>query len=133
MMRTSNYDKFPTIQAGEEQDCLKGWNEIGNILLSSLPESGGVICVECYPGTFVDRIERALRSALEPCAVICTSNLLKSPNDLRAILSPYLGNDPVFGRMNGITIQDYFDPASLEIARRQIASNRGPRLLIIGV
>jgi mannose-6-phosphate isomerase class I len=133
MTRPSNYDKLPTIQAGDEQDCVKGWKEIGNALLSSLPERGGVICVECYPGTFVDQIEHALRSALSPCAVIRTSELLRDPDDLRAFLSPYLGNDPVFGRMNGITIQDYFDPARLESGRRQVESNRSPRLLVIGV
>jgi hypothetical protein len=133
MTRQSNYDKLPTIQAGDEKDCLKGWEEIGNTLLSSLPESGGVICVECYPGAFVDHIEHSLRRVLAPCDVIRTSELLKDSDELRDLLSPYLGNDPVFGRMNGITIQDYFDPDRLESARRQIENNCAQRLLVIGV
>jgi len=97
MTRQSNYDKYPTIQAGDEQDCAKGWAEIGNALLASLPGQGSVVCVECYPGTFVDEIERALRRALEPCIVIRTSELLKTPDAIRSLLSPYLGNDPVLG------------------------------------
>jgi mannose-6-phosphate isomerase class I len=133
MSRPSNYDKLPTIQAGNEQDCAKGWEEIGNVLIAGLPESSGVICVECYPGAFTDRIEAALQSVLAPSIIIRTSDLLKDPHDLRAVLSPYLGSDPVFGRMNGITIQDYFDPARLESARRQIESNCMQRLLVIGV
>ncbi len=67
MSRTSNYDKLPTIQAGDEKDCAKGWEEIGNALLAGLPESSGVICVECYPGAFIDRIENSLRRVLAPC------------------------------------------------------------------
>jgi hypothetical protein len=133
MSRSSNYDKFPIIQVGEERDCVEGWGEIGNALLTGMPESGRVICVECYPGAFVDRIESALQSVLAPCAVFRTSDLLKNPDDLRELFSSYLGNDPVFGRMNGITIQDYFDPARLESVRRQLESNGATRLLVIGV
>jgi mannose-6-phosphate isomerase class I len=133
MTRQSNYDKYPTIQAGDEQDCAKGWAEIGNALLASLPGQGSVVCVECYPGTFVDEIERALRRALEPCIVIRTSELLKTPDAIRSLLSPYLGNDPVFGRMNGTVIEDYFDRDRLESARSQIENGRASRLLVIGV
>ena len=133
MSRPSNYDKLPTIQAGNEQDCAKGWEEIGKALIAGLPECSGVICVECYPGAFTDRIESALQSVLAPSIVIRTSDLLKDANDLRAILSPYLGSDPVFGRMNGITIQDYFDTVRVERARREIESNGTQRLLVIGV
>jgi mannose-6-phosphate isomerase class I len=133
MTRQSNYDKFPFIPAGDEKDCARGWAAIGGALLSSLPEHGGVICVECYPGAFVDGIEHALCDALAPCAVIRTSELLKSPDAIRGLLSPYLGSDPVFGRMNGIVIEDYFDPARLETARLQCKNNREPRLLVIGI
>jgi mannose-6-phosphate isomerase class I len=132
MTRQSNYDKFPSIQAGAEKDCAKGWAEIGSGLLSRLPGHGGVICVECYPGTFAGEIERGLCSALTPDAIIRTSELLKSPEEIRAMLSPFLGSDPVFGRMNGIVIEDYFDSARLETARCQIESDRARRLLVIG-
>jgi mannose-6-phosphate isomerase class I len=132
MTRKSNYDKLPTIKAGSEQDCIQGWNKIGIALLSSLPECGGTICVECYPGTFDGEIERALTYTLAPCTVIRTSDLLKGPDLLHGLLSASLGNDPVFGRMNGITVEDYFDPVCLANARQQAASNREPRLLIIG-
>ncbi len=105
MSRRSNYDKSPAIQVGNEKDCHKGWDEIGNALLSGLPDSGGVICVECYPGAFANRIEKSLRRVFAPCEVIRTSELLKDPDDVRDLLFPYLGSDPVFGRMNGITIR----------------------------
>ncbi|MFY9853595.1 MAG: mannose-6-phosphate isomerase, partial [Terracidiphilus sp.] len=104
MTRQSNYDKFPSIEAGDERDCAKGWTEIGSALVSRLPERGGVISVECYPGTFVGEIERGLCNALMPDAIIRTWELFKNPEEIHAMLSPFLGTDPVFGRMNGITI-----------------------------
>jgi hypothetical protein len=132
MTRKSNYDKLPTIKAGNDQECIQGWNEIGSTLRASLPEIGGTICVECYPGTFTSEIESALTSDLAPCTVIRTSDLLKSAEAIRGVFSLFLGSDPVFGRMNGITVEDYFDSACLANARHQAKVNSEQRLLIIG-
>lgn len=132
MTRQSNYDKFPSIEAGDERDCAKGWAEIGSTLVSRLPEHGGVICVECYPGTFPGEIECGLCSELVPDAIIRTWELFKNPEEIRAMLLPFLGNDPVFGRMNGIVIEDYFDSALLDAAQRQIKSDPALRILVIG-
>ena len=132
MKRQSNYDKFPSIEAGDERACAKGWREIGSTLASRLREHGGVISVECYPGTFEDQIERGLLSALAPDIIVRTSELFKNPEALSAMLSPFLGTDPVFGRMNGIVIEDYFDSSLLETARCQIESHRAQRILVIG-
>jgi mannose-6-phosphate isomerase class I len=132
MKRQSNYDKFPSIEAGDERACANGWREIGGTLASRLPAPSGVISVECYPGTFEDEIERGLSSALAPDIIIRTSELFKNPEALRAMLSPILGTDPVFGRMNGIMIEDYFDSSLLKTARCQIESHRAQRILVIG-
>ena len=132
MTQQSNYDKFPSIETGDERDCAKGWREIGSALVSRLPEHSGVITVECYPGTLVDEIERGLCTALAPDIIIRTAELFKNPEALRAMLSPFLGTDPVFGRMNGIVIEDYFDSALLEAARRQIERHGAQRVLVIG-
>ncbi len=133
MKQHSNYDKSPFISVGDERDCIKGWKEIGEVLLSSLPGARGVVCVECYPGAFAGEIECALKNAFEPCAIIRTSDLLKSPDAIRTMLYPNLGDDPVFGRMNGIEIRDYLDEARLESARERLKPACGRPVLISGV
>ncbi len=132
MTPRSNYEKFPFIPVGDAQECIIGWKDIGNTILSSLPAHKGMVCVECYPGTFADKVESALRGVLASWSIIRTSELLKSTSETRAMLSSYLGNDLVFGRMNGIGIQDYFDPARLENALQLIKTDRKQRILVIG-
>jgi hypothetical protein len=132
MIRRSSYDKLPFISVGDECDCITGWKEIGEVLLSSLRRDSGVVCVECYPGAFAREIEDALQDTFAPCSIIRTSDLLKNPDAIRAMLYPSLGDDPVFGRMNDTTIRDYFDQARLENAREVLTKGRGQRVLVIG-
>lgn len=54
-MRQSNYDKFPVISVGVAKQCAVGWNAIAAQL-----HGAGVICVECYPGVDVDRLQAEL-------------------------------------------------------------------------
>jgi mannose-6-phosphate isomerase class I len=91
----------------------------------------GALCVECYPGVFVEEIEQAIASGLRPLQVYRTSECLKAPQELELMLAPYLGDDPVFGRMNGIELADFFDPKKMSAARERIAKGHG-NILIIG-
>ena len=47
------------------------------------------------------------------------------------MVSPFLTDDPVFGRMNGLGIDDFMDAGKLAIARDQISKAEG-RVLVIG-
>jgi mannose-6-phosphate isomerase class I len=90
------------------------------------------LCVECYPGVFVEEAERAVAGALRPSQVFRTSECMKTSEEVDAFLRPYLTDDPVFGRMNGAEVADFFDPLKLSVAREQIASRRN-FTLVIGV
>jgi hypothetical protein len=46
-----------------------------------------------------------LSSGLRPAGMIYTPDLLKAPHCLDTLLAPYLGDDPVFGRMNDIGLR----------------------------
>ncbi len=73
------------------------------------PNDPCLVCVECYPGVFLEDVERAFTEGLQPSSVIATRSLLKSPEKIESMLAPYLGDDPVFGRMNGVVLEDFFD------------------------
>ena len=47
------------------------------------------------------------------------------------MVSPFLTDDPVFGRMNGMEIDDFMDAGKLAITRDQIGKAEG-RVLVIG-
>jgi mannose-6-phosphate isomerase class I len=131
----SNYDKFPMVPVSASPgDCHVGWGAIGAAVKERLrrvsQNARTILCVECYPGAFEDQVEQALAADLRPGLTVRTSTLFKSPCEVDALVGQYLGDDPVFGRMNGIVIDDYFDPHKLTAARESIAKSRGLTLVI---
>jgi len=73
-----------------------------------------------------------LEEGLRPEAVIYAGDLLKPPRDVDRMLQPILGDDPVFGSMNDITLGDFFDPGKLNQARTKAVNWHGGLLLILG-
>jgi mannose-6-phosphate isomerase class I len=132
MPRRSNYDKFPVVAAGTAEDCSVGWEAIAARLSPQL-QQGCVLCIECYPGVFVRQSVEELCAHLDLLAVFLSEECLKTPQQLRALLDPALGADRVFGRMNGIGLEDYFDASRIESMRVAVkhAAQQG-RVMVIG-
>jgi len=133
MQRHSNYDKFPVVEVRPTaQECSVGWAGIVETLKSAIRGARAVVGVELYPGVLDREVEEALAAGLKPAAVISTSKLLKPVNEIDTMLAPYLGDDPVFGRMNGIVLEDFFDARRLAEARTRAQQHRDGLLLVIG-
>jgi hypothetical protein len=117
MTQPSNYDKFPYISVSPSSSiCHVGWAAIANALQESLPAVNSVVSIECYPGVLAKHLDDLVR-LLRPASVTRTETLFKSSDCIHQMVAQFLGDDPVFGRMNGIQIEDYFDPAKLGAAK----------------
>jgi mannose-6-phosphate isomerase class I len=138
MTLRSNYDKFPVVQVSAlPGDCQVGWAAIVDAIAVAIKrlerESGNaraVLCIECYPGAFADQIEQALAAGLRPSLTVSTGNLFKTSGAVDALVGHYLGDDPVFGRMNGIVVEDFLDPKKLAAARESVAKSPGLTLIV---
>jgi mannose-6-phosphate isomerase class I len=129
----TNYDRCPSVEVSAEAGaCLQGWTEIGARLGAEAALRGGLVCVECYPGVFVEEVERALAAALRPVAILRAAEGLRAEEEIGKITGPLLTSDPVFGHMNDLTLEDLFDPARLEAMRRCAAERREGITLVIG-
>ncbi len=127
-MRRSNYDKFPVISVGDAELCHAGWDAIAAQL-----NAVRVICIECYPGVDVERVEAELVPKLGSRTVFHAANAYKSPDCIRQMLHQFLGDDPVFGRMNGLTLEDWFDEEKSARIRSEIASlAQSDSIVVIG-
>ena len=134
MARKSNYDKLPFIAVDAKQDnCSVGWQEIANRLRAAATEKRVVLCVECYPGANEQQIYEELSRGLRPALALQTKSLLKSASAIERLVYPHLGDDPVFGRMNGIVLEDFFDLNAMVQARRELEQVATGLLLIVGV
>lgn len=125
--RSSNYEKFPVVRVGSGEECTTGWKSIAERL-----KSAGTLCVECYPGVFVTQLCDEMNAHLPDAVVFLSEECLKSPNDVQSMLEPLLGTDRVFGRMNGLSLEDYFDLAKLQKMRCAIerAVKAGPVIIL---
>ena len=112
------YDRFPCVEAGSAGECLTGWAQIGAHLRDRIGSRGKLV-VECYPGVNLEEVERSLRQALPGARFVSAAGWLRPHEEIAAMLEPLLGNDPVFGRMNSIEIEDFLDAAKLAEARKQ--------------
>jgi len=132
MPRHSNYDKFPAIPTGPASACALGWGAISQGLRENLNADRSILCVECYPGVMMDDVFRALEQHLKPASILRAEQYYKPAAQIDAMLEPYLGDDPVFGRMNGITLEDFFDPQKLAVAQALVSVHNQGLLLVIG-
>jgi mannose-6-phosphate isomerase class I len=133
MRRESNYDKFPINPVSASgTDCCEQWPAILDRLRAYSSLAHLVICVECYPGVLEVELRKIFEQGLQPAAVMMTTDLLKDSFAIERMVGAVLGDDPVFGRMNGIQIEDFFDERRLGNARALAANWKQGLLLIIG-
>jgi mannose-6-phosphate isomerase class I len=129
MSPKSTYDKLATIPiSSSANECAVGWPNILERILQNRPR---IVCVESYPGVHIDELERSVSGAFQPAYVFRVSEILKSSAEIQNMLAPFLTDDPVFGRMNGLRIEDFLDPHKLLRVREQIRQAKG-RVLVIG-
>jgi mannose-6-phosphate isomerase class I len=134
MARNSNYDKSPSIPVSSSaSECWVGWPEIIERLRPTTTAGPKIICVECYPGAFQRAIRKELEEGLRSSKTIYTPDLFKPADCIDSMLAGVLGDDPVFGRMNEIALQAFFDESKLAQARDQAASWLTGLLLVVGV
>lgn len=115
------YDRFPSILSGSRDECLAGWQAIGEAIRQRA-QAGKVIAIECYPGVFLEEVRGGLTAARPNAAFVCTLDLFRAAADVDRMLEPLLGDDPVFGRMSSVEIEEFFDPAQLRKARTRCSS-----------
>jgi hypothetical protein len=133
MSRNSNYDKYPFIPVSNSRaECWVGWQEIVQRLAGAVDQRRVVLSVECYPGAFEREIRKVLEDGLRPLEVISTSCLLKPARDVDRMLKGVLGDDPVFGSMNDISLGAFFDASQLDDARQKAAGWQTGLLLVVG-
>ncbi len=131
-----HYNKQPVVAVTCGDKCARaGWNSVGQHLRDVLQEKSRasvLITVDCYIGVLDEEVLTQVRAAIKPDSVIHTNSLMKSASEIASMIEPFLGNDPVFGRMTYLEMQDYFDTEKLRAAQNQVRSGQYRTVLIYG-
>lgn len=73
-----------------------------------------------------------MQSALHPALSVRTEELLRPSSELAQLVDPYLGTDPVFGQMNPVEIEDFFDSRLLSQEREKLRAVEDGLILLVG-
>jgi mannose-6-phosphate isomerase class I len=128
-----NYDKFPSIAVDRPLDSVwAGWQAVAQRISSEISRGATHISIECYPGVAEQSLLASLESTFHSAFVTRTSLLWKAAREIDRLVAPDLTDDPVFGRMNGFTIEDFADPVRLAKCRAEIQEHEGSPILVVG-
>ena len=128
-MMQSNYDKQPYVAVPNgARVCVNGWQAVTDRLSNAVSDHGTtctVVTIECYTGVNEAEIAEALK-VLDPARVVCSSDAFLESEVIDAKVGTFNGDDdPVFGIMNHLRMEDLMDAgkvASLVAAIEQVES-----------
>ncbi|MGC8541174.1 MAG: class I mannose-6-phosphate isomerase [Phycisphaerae bacterium] len=136
MSTFNSYNKKPFVSvACGHVSAWAGWDAIGKCLREALRKAShrpAIVAVDCYTGVMDEEVMAELHHAIKPDLVIQTGSLMKPASEIESMVAPYLGNDPVFGRMTYLEMQDYFDTRKLSAAQDLMRSRTDGVVLIYG-
>jgi mannose-6-phosphate isomerase class I len=129
--RPSNYEKFPSIRVPVGRDSVwQGWPEIIARIGGEVARGAQKISVETYPGVYEEQVLGALVEIWHPAHVFRTRDCWKTPAEIDAMVSDDLTDDPVFGRISRLIIEDFADPRRTAQLQEACRSAKGVTLIV---
>lgn len=122
----SNFNKFPVIKI-QNHTCITGWN---NITEEIKKNTHRLITIECYPGVFIQEIITSVQKLLHPELIIDTSEAMKPEDEIAEMVQQYVTDDPVFGYITPLELEDYFDPLKIAAFQQQTESTQGCTVIV---
>lgn len=130
----SNFDKFPVVKIKGET-CFAGWKNIADALQQAIDEKQSkkvVMAVECYHGVIAADLESELHKAFPDAEIIYAATAFKPSAEIEEMVYPYVTDDPVFGYMAPLNIQDFFDADIIALAKKTIDASKKPLTIVYG-
>jgi mannose-6-phosphate isomerase class I len=129
--RLSNYDKFPSIRVPVGPESIwQGWREIVARIAGEVGRGAQKLSVETYPGVFEEQVLGALVAILRPSHVFRTRDCWKTAPEIDAMVGSDLTDDPVFGRISRLGIEDFADPGRTAELQEACRSAEGVTLIL---
>jgi hypothetical protein len=136
-VRKSSYDRFPFVAVtNAAHPCVIGWDKIAPELQRAVARGRiekPILVVDCYPGVDEMAVLNELRSSLNPKLAIHAAEAYHPTETIDKLVAPFLGgDDPVSGRMSGLSLVNFFDAEPLWHFRRTIDELKEGLVLIVG-
>ena len=127
MTRTSTYDKRPYVPVGDGTEVAVGADAVAAAVRAA---GARVVVVDTYPGVRPADVVRVV-NPLGADLVVDVATALLPPAELDARVADDLTDDPLFGRLTGFALRDFFDGAALLALQERVAACTG-RVVVHG-
>lgn len=133
-MEISNFDKYPAIRI-DGFEGWSGWTSIVSAIEQQVAADGKkrtVVAVECYHGVQITELVAQLRKGFPTALIFETSNALLPEQAINEMVYPFVTDDPVFGYMSPLSLDQFFNTALLADMQKEIAAQETGLILVIG-
>ncbi|HVK48522.1 MAG TPA: class I mannose-6-phosphate isomerase [Pseudobacter sp.] len=133
-MEISNFDKYPAIRI-DGFEGWSGWTSIVSAIEQQVAADGKkrtVVAVECYHGVQITELVAQLRKGFPTALIFETSNALLAEQAINEMVYPFVTDDPVFGYMSPLSLNQFFDTGLLADMQKEIAAQETGLILVIG-
>lgn len=117
-MKKSNFNKFPEVKV-EGHSCIEGWQNIAHALAGGAGRKH-TLTIECYHGVYSNELASHLASKLPGAVLIDVSVAMKTVAEIEAMVYPYVTDDPVFGYIAPLELNQFFDEKKIADLQQQI-------------
>lgn len=129
-MKKSNYNKLPEVEV-TGHNCIEGWQQIAGALTNG-SSNKHVICIECYHGVHTSEIAAVLTANIPGALLIDASVAMKTAADIEAMVYPYVTDDPVFGYMAPLELNQFFDAGKVLTLQQQVHEVEEGTVIVFG-
>jgi len=136
-MRVANYDKWPTIHVPDSGAAAwRGWTAVAERLREALATASvgnraPVLVIESYPGVDDEEISTALAHVLGDALWIPAREAMLPAAEVDRLIAPYLGGeDPLFGYLSHLQLDEFFVPEKRAALRATLETSTRPVVVI---
>ena len=130
----SNYDKFPEV-AVHGHHCYAGWDAVTDQVKAAVANCTGqriVVAFECYHGVYKKEIIAHIKEELKPVLIIDALTAMQDEAAIANMVQPFVTDDPVFGFITSLELDNYFDAEKTEALKNEINTIEKGIVVIVG-
>ncbi len=127
-----NYDQHPFVALDERADeCVAGWEAVVGVLADAIRAGRRRVVIECYCGVFEEEVTAAVARGLPGARVLRSADAFRNRDEIARLVAPFDGgDDPLFGWLCGLRMEDFLDEGRVAAMRRAIDAAGEPVVLV---
>lgn len=126
-----NYDHRPTLALADDATVLDA-TEFWLAADAAAAESHRtpVIAIDTYPGVELDELRAEAGRRLPHYRIVDVEQAALPISEIDDLIASHLTDDRVFGRMSHFALEEFYDPARLEVLRQDIVASTSPAIVL---